>query len=282
MLPFVTDPDVRIDSVAQKKLALKIYESQVKALVNKPEKKQAAILSESKLQELGYVDYLHNLPQETQDFILKNVHYFIPWRLVFNENSVSTPCRLVMDASASPRGQPSINSLLVKGCNRMNKIVMIILRWFCWLYAFHSDISKMYNTIYLDPKHWRYQLYFWNDELKVGIAPVIKVVETVIYGVRPSGNIAVCALRRTAELIKDDYPEAYDIIMKDIYVDDCLSGKDSEEERSVATNQFSSALIKANFKLKGITYSGSHPPPNLANEDGISVTVGGQVWFSKR
>ena len=281
LLPFVTDPDVRIDSVAQKKLALKIYESQVKALVNKPEKKQAAILSESKLQELGYVDYLHNLPQETQDFILKNVHYFIPWRLVFNENSVSTPCRLVMDASASPRGQPSINSLLVKGCNRMNKIVMIILRWFCWLYAFHSDISKMYNTIYLDPKHWRYQLYFWNDELKVGIAPVIKVVETVIYGVRPSGNIAGCALRRTAELTKDDYPEAYDIIMKDIYVDDCLSGKDSEEERSVATNQFSSALIKANFKLKGITYSGSHPPPNLANEDGISVTVGGQVWFSK-
>ena len=201
LLPFVTDPDVRIDSVAQKKLALKIYESQVKALVNKPEKKKAVILSESKLQELGFVDYLHDLPQEIQDFILRNVHYFIPWRPVFNENSVSTPCRLVMDASASPRGQPSINSLLVKGSNRMNKIVMIILRWFCWLYAFHSDISKMYNTIYLDSKHWRYQLYFWNGELKMGVAPQIKVVKTVIYGVRPSGNIAGCDLRRTAELI---------------------------------------------------------------------------------
>ena len=280
-LPFVTDPDVRINSAAQEKLALKIYESQVKALNNKPDQKNAAILSESKLQELGYVDYLHNLPQEIQDFISKNVRYFIPWRPVFNQNSVSTPCRLVFDASASPRGLPSLNSLLSKGRNNMNSLVMIVLRWFCYLYAFHTDISKMYNTIYLDSKHWRYQLYFWEGELKMGIAPQPKVVKSIIYGVRPSGNIAECALRRTAELTKSDYPKAYDIIMKDVYVDDCLSGKNSEEERSIATNQFSLALTKANFKLKGITYSGSHPPEHLANEDGISVTVGGLVWFPK-
>ena len=279
-LPFVTDPDVRIDSAAQEKLALKIYESQVKALNHKPEQRNAAILSESKLQDLGYVDYLHNLPQEIQEFILKNVRYFIPWRIVFNQNSVSTPCRLVFDASASPRGLPSLNSLLSKGSNNMNSLVMILLRWFCYLYAFHTDISKMYNTIYLDSKHWRYQLYFWNGELKMGVAPTPKVVKSVIYGVRPSGNIAECALRRTAELTKSDYPVAYDIIMKDIYVDDCLSGKNSEGERSVATDQLSLALTKANFKLKGISISGAHPPENLANEDGISVTVGGMIWFT--
>ena len=138
----------------------------------------------------------------------------------------------------------------------------------------------MYNTIYLDSKHWRYQLYFWNGELKMGVAPTPKVVKSVIYGVRPSGNIAECALRRTAELTKSDYPVAYDIIMKDIYVDDCLSGKNSEGERSVATDQLSLALTKANFKLKGISISGAHPPENLANEDGISVTVGGMIWFT--
>ena len=40
------------------------------------------------------------------------------------------------------------------------------------------------------------------------------------------------------------------------------------------------ALTKANFKLKGISISGAHPPENLANEDGISVTVGGMIWFT--
>ena len=280
-LPFVTEPDVRINTVAQKNLALRVYESQVRSLNKKPEDKKAAILSESKLQELGFVDFLDNLAPEIKDNILNNVNYFIPWRIVFNPNSVSTPCRLVFDASASPRGQTSLNSLLCKGRNSLNNLVMIILRWMCCPYVFHTDISKMYNTIYLDSKHWRYQLYFWNNELKVGIAPRIKVVKTIMYGVRPSGNIAECALRKTAKLTKSLYPKAFEIIKKDIYVDDCLSGSFSEDERTVGTDQLSLALTRGGFKLKGFTFSGSHPPENLANEDKVSVTVGGQKWFPK-
>ena len=54
LLPFVTNPDLRIDSESQEKLALKIYESQVRGLNNKPDDRAAAILSESKLQDLGF------------------------------------------------------------------------------------------------------------------------------------------------------------------------------------------------------------------------------------
>ena len=281
LLPFVTDPDNRIDSEAQERLALKIYQSQVKVLSNKPQERAAAILSESKLQDLGFVEFFDNLPPEIRDHIMSNVRYFLPWRIVFNSNSVSTPCRLVFDASVSPRGQSSINSMLAKGVNRMNKLVMIMIRWVSWLYAFHTDISKMYNTIYLDPKHWRYQLYFWNNELKVGVAPVKKVVVTTIYGVRSSGNVAECALRRTAELTKSVYPLAYDVITNDVYVDDCLSGKHTERERSQTADQFSLAIAKGGFREKGFTFSGFHPPENLANADGISVNVGGLIWFPK-
>ena len=159
-LPFVTDPDARIDSESQERLALKIYESQVRGLNKRPEDKSAALLSESKLQDLGFVDYFDNLPQEIQNDIRCKVRYFIPWRIVFNENSVSTPCRLVFDASASPRGECSLSSLFCKGRNNLNNLVMIMIRWVCCPFAFHTDISKMYNTIYLDRKHWRYQLYF--------------------------------------------------------------------------------------------------------------------------
>ena len=72
-LPFVTNPDPRIDTDSQKNLALKIYESQVRGLNNKPEEKAAAILSESKLHDLGFVDFLDNLPQKIQDHIWSNV-----------------------------------------------------------------------------------------------------------------------------------------------------------------------------------------------------------------
>ena len=100
----------------------------MKGLNNRPEDKSAALLSESKLQDLGFVDYFDNLPLEIQNEIRSKVRYFIPWRIVFNENSVSTPCRLVFDASASPRGKCSLNSLLAKGTNNLNNMVMIIFK----------------------------------------------------------------------------------------------------------------------------------------------------------
>ena len=280
-LPFVVDPDVRIDSQAQEKLALQIYRGVIKRLDDKNSEKDAIIQSESKLHDLGYVDWLDNLPQETQDYIRSSVKYTIPWRVVYNQNSVSTPCRLVFDASCAPRGQSCLNSLLAKGTNNLNNMVMIMIRWLCYKFAFHTDISKMYNTVWLDESHWRYQLYFWQEDLKHGTEPRLKVIKTAIYGVRPSGNVADSGVKQTAELTKDTHPLAYDAITKQLYVDDGMSGADSQSERMEKAEQLSGALGMGGFKLKGFTMSGSDPPPNLANDDQVSVNVGGLVWFSK-
>ena len=280
-LPFVADPDLRIDSAAQERLARHIYLGMIKKLDSKPAEKDAIIKSEAKLHDLGYVDFLDQLPKATQDFILNNVKYVIPWRAVFNQHSVSTPCRLVFDASASPLGKCSLNSLLAKGTNNLNSLVMIMIRWLCSTHAFHTDISKMYNTVWLDKAHWRYQLYFWEDELKLGVAPRLKVIKTAIYGVRSSGNVAESGIRKTAELTKTQYPRAYDVMLEDLYVDDCMSGASSQKERSQITEELSGALAKGGFKLKGFTFSGLDPPDHLANEDKESVNVGGYKWYSK-
>lgn len=280
-LPFVVDPDARIDSQAQENLALQIYRGVIKRLDGKSSEKDAIIQSESKLHDLGYVDWLDNLPQKTQDYIRSNVKYTIPWRVVFNQNSVSTPCRLVFDASCAPRGQYCLNSLLAKGTNNLNNMVMIMIRWLCYKFAFHTDISKMYNTVWLDESHWRYQLYYWQEELKHGVEPRPKVIKTAIYGVRPSGNVAESGVRQTAELTKETHPLAYDAITKQLYVDDGMSGADTESGRTEKAEQLSGALGMGGFKLKGFTMSGSDPPPNLANDDQISVNVGGLIWFSK-
>ena len=133
---------------------------------------------------------------------------------------------MVFDDSQATKGGCSLNSLLPKGMNRMNKLVEIMIRWSTWKHAFHTDISKMYNVIRLDNVHWKYQLFLWSDDLMVGDVPLWKVIKTVIYGVRSSRNIAECGLRRTAELSRDIYPKAHDVIMYETYVDDMLSGTD--------------------------------------------------------
>ena len=104
---------------------------------------------------------------------------------------------------------------------------------------------------------------------------------TTIYGVPSSANMAKCALRRTAKLTRSDYPLACNVITNDVYVDDCLSGTHTEKERSLTADQFSLAIAKGGFREKGFTFSGSHPPQDLANADGISINVGGWIWFPK-
>ena len=282
-LPFVTNPDTRIAVDEQKNLALKVYNGQVRSLnlVGKEMDKAAVIDSERKLQDLGFVDWLDNLSQDEQNLILQNsVQYHIPWRAVHNENSVSTPTRLVFDASQGTRSGCSLNSLLAKGFNSLNNLGEIFIRWCTHPHAFTTDISKMYNRVRLEPEHWRYQLYFWADDLQPGLPPRVKVIKTLIYGVRPSGNLAQCALRRTAELCAEMFPCAYDPIMKDTYMDDCISGSEGPEAAHRAMDHIQGATSVGGFDTKGFVESGQDPPESLSDGKDF-VLVGGIKWFPK-
>ena len=72
-----------------------------------------------------------------------------------------------------------------------------------------------------------------------------------------------------------------EVIHKDIYVDDCISGDDDFEKFRVVTDDLKVVLNRGGFVLKGITESGSDPPDHLS-EDGESILVGGLRWFSKK
>ena len=278
-LPFLADPERKL--VPNKHFASKIYESQIKQLAKAPADRQGAIEFEQKLQKLGFVEYLDNLPEDDQNMILQSpVQYFIPWLVAYNSNSATTPVRLVFDASIFPRGGCSLNSLLAKGDNNMNKLVSILISWTMRKVALHTDIRKMYNSVLLDKSHWKYQLYLWDEGLRPDVPPRIKVIPTAIYGVRSSGNVSQCGVHKTAELFKEDYPEAYRVVKEDFYVDDCFSGADDTPAAHELSEQLTIGLLKGGFVLKGFTFSNCDPPDDLS-EDGETVVVGGLRWYPK-
>ena len=264
------------------KVALKIYKSQVRKLENCPEDQDEVIKSEKKLQELGFIDFYERLTDEQKWVISKSSKkHFIPWRAVWNGNSVSTPCRLVFDASQKTNSEYSLNSLLAKGRNNMNKLLEVVIRWMIHKYAFHTDIQKMYSSIKLKEEHWCYQLYLWHDKLSSLNEPKWKVIKTLIYGVKSSGNQAERGLRETSNLLKDEFPRENEIINKDIYVDDCLSGENLLDKVRETTDNLKLVLNKGGFCLKGLTFSGIDPPKDLSS-DGVSLKLAGMKWFSKR
>ena len=278
-LPFLVDPTKKL--APNRHIARKIYFGQIRKLNMSTMDKIEIIASENKLQELGFVDFVDNLTVEQQSIISRNpVSHFIPWRAVWNTNSVSTPCRLVFDASQVTSTGLSLNNLLAKGRNNMNKLVEIAIRWQIRKSAFHTDIRKMYNTIRLAEEHWCYQLYLWQDNLNQDEEPRHKVIKTLIYGVKSSGNQAERGIRETGNLLKNEYPRQNEIINSDIYVDDCLSGEDTNELTRETTDGLKLVLNKGGFDLKGFTFSGFNPPEHLANKD-KSINVAGMKWFPK-
>ena len=278
-LPFLGDP---INKLAPNKyIAKRVYTRQLRKLNMNPKDKQDVIKSEKKLHDLGFVEFLDNLsPNQREKINSSAIMHFIPWQAVWNPNSISTPCRIVFNASQATSTGFSLNSLVAKGRNNMNKLVEIVIRWLVRRCAFHTDVQKMYNAVRLDEEHWCYQLYLWQNELNLDLEPRTKVVKTLIYGVRSSGNQAERGIRQTAETQKDKYPRQYEIVNQDIYVDDCLSGEDSYEACRETTDGLEILLNKGGFRLKGVTFSGFEPPKDLSNGENW-VTVAGMKWYPK-
>ena len=78
---------------------------------------------------------------------LEEVCWFIPWKVVWIENFISTPCRIVSDASEPIASRCSLNDILAKA-----KAIWVNY-WDCnpleWQdrAEFHMIIRKMYNSV---------------------------------------------------------------------------------------------------------------------------------------
>ena len=261
--------------------AVKVYNQQLKKLNRNPKDKADVLQSERKLQMHGYVDYVRNLPEDIQDMMRNNlIQNFIPWRAVWKEDSISTPCRVVFDASQATDSGYSLNDIIAKGRNNLNKLQEIFIRWLSHPIGFHSDIQKMYNCVSLQKEHWCMQRYIWQKDLDPSQIPEEKVIMSLIYGVKSSGNLAEHCIRRTANMAKDEYPEINEIIQKDIYVDDCLSGAMSLREAHQKADNLELVLSRGGFSLKGIAFSKMKPPTSMSDDD-KSIVVAGIRWFTE-
>ena len=208
------------------------------------------------------------------------VQNFIPWRAVWNGNSISTLCHLVFDASQPTASGTSLNDILAKEKNNMIKLVEIVICWSTHKTGFHTDAKKMYNTVQLQEEHWCFQRYIQQNELDNIKIPEEKVIKTLIYGVKSSGNQSERGLRETARMSAVEFPEVNHIVEKDIYVDDCLSGAQNLKHAMIRADQIELVLNRGEFSLKGVTYSGKDPPATLTN-DKASINVAGMRWFPK-
>ena len=253
--------------------ALKVFNQQRR---KSPEIRAATVKFHQELVGKGFVVPLRSLPKSVQEDIWKApLRHYLLWRTVFKPSSTSTPCRIVVDPSMS-----GLNDCLCKGVNCLNSLYMIGINWRSNPVGFTSDIAKMYNSIKLYQSEYPFMLYLWSESLDPDENPEVFLYVTVTYGLVSSGNVTTAALRRIATIHKDEFPVAYETLVRWTYMDDISGSCTTVTDAKKTLAQVEQVVNKAGFNLKVSCVSGEDPPEK-ASSDGVSSPFAGYKWSTK-
>ena len=204
---------------------------------------------------------------------------FIGHHPVYKDSSLSTPLRIVSNAALRNgyRG-PSLNDCLYKGPQCLSNLLRVLLRWRTYIKACVFDLTKAYNTILTGDKEMftRLQVWRWGDKSKRW---TIFAYRTVAFGDLTAALILEIAKQMCCEEaeLKGYDPAVIAKILRDMYVDDALTGAMTDEELDKMIGnmtvkedgslnydgELSKILKIAGFKPKTIVRSGTNPKEAL-------------------
>jgi len=279
-LPFIAPPKENL--FPNRFLAQKVLDSQMKKVLASDDAKMDILESFTKLSSRGFLLPVSALDTTTKKLVYDDTDagYYIPWRTVYKEASLSTPCRLVFDASSRTPGGTSLNEILAKGENRLSNIHHVLLRFRNKAAAFTCDIRMAYNMLALDPTHFKYQRFLWKDGLEENSPVEDWIISTLIYGVRPVGNSLIAGFKKVADYAKEHFPQhkaGANALVESAYVDDIAHSDYTAEQSRATAESLNHVLGLAKMEVKGYTFSG-HPPPPEVTADGETVGLIGMVW----
>ncbi|XP_065082642.1 uncharacterized protein LOC135705019 [Ochlerotatus camptorhynchus] len=173
--------------------------------------------------------------------------YYLPHHAVFKLASSSTKVRVVFDASAKS-SKYSLNDVMKTGPTVQNDIFSVDLRFRRHTFGFSGDVTKMYRQVGVDGTHTRFLRIFWREDPSKPLR-ILELV-TVTYGTAAAPFLATRSLVQLAVEEKHRYPVASKMVIEDVYVDDMLSGADTEEEASQRLLEVKQLLSAGGFPIR--------------------------------
>ncbi|XP_048000251.1 uncharacterized protein LOC125237304 [Leguminivora glycinivorella] len=173
---------------------------------------------------------------------------YIPHHGILRPESVSTPLRAVFDASCRDSNGISLNDTLLAGPKLQTNIFDVLTRFRWHKIVFTGDIKAMYRQILVPNEDAEYQRILWRPSTD---GPVKDYrLRTVTYGVKSAPYQALRTIAQIAEETADSYPEGSQVLGRDIYVDDVVTGADSIEQALKIRSDLSEILSSGGFHLR--------------------------------
>ena len=172
--------------------------------------------------------------------------YYLPHHAVVKATSATTKTRVVFDASAKSSNNISLNDELMVGPTIQDKLFEHLLRFRTHSHVMTADIEKMYRQILIHPQDRKYQRIFWYHENRIRTFEL----NTVTFGVSSAPYLAIRTVQQLADDEGTDFPYASEILRRDLYVDDLLTGANSLEEALRIRDEVISLLKRGGFNIR--------------------------------
>ena len=203
--PWIKDPE---DLPNNRRAAWGMLTSKEKRLARNP---CHAKVYQEQIQDMVDRGVARKLTREELQTYKGPIHY-VAHHEVLRPNSKSTPVRIVFNSSAKFMGH-TLNEYWAKGPDLLNSLLRILIRLRENEVAFMGDIKKMYHSVKTTPVEQHTHRFLWRD-MNVRGEPDTYVIQRVSFGDKPSATIATVALRKTAQMGEELYPEAAKIVME--------------------------------------------------------------------
>ncbi len=173
----------------------------------------------------------------------ENLTFYLPHHPHVREESVSTKIRPVFDGSCKGRNGVSLNDCLDAGPNLNPCIANVILRFRRWRYAITADVKKAFLQIGLKEEDQDVHRFVVRRGNELRIMKFVRVA----FGVSCSPFL----LAATIWYHLSKYPSSFTVqeLSENLYVDDFLSGADSEAEVRQLHMEASRIMDEAGMQL---------------------------------
>ena len=150
--------------------------------------------------------------------------FYMPHRPVVKESAVSTKVRPVFDASAKGFNGVSLNDCMEVGPCLLSNLTEILIRFRRWKFVVTADIQKAFLQIGVCKQDCDVHRFLWDIDGQVKVMRFLRV---------PFGNCSSpFLLNATIQHHLSLLPSSRTVteLQQNLYVDDFLSGCDSEDE----------------------------------------------------